>query len=160
MVGNAAIESMDHDSQRHRSLPGVELIERAAVTGWMVWPELVRPDPTIRSPIMDPRRREILPPDPDRTTLMLPAARDLLGPMTWAMLIALPVLAMIGLQAALIVWGTATFIRTVDGRLARSDLSFASGFIGYRGPMELPHGVREDDDVRWNWSSAQHQGSA
>lgn len=151
---------MGHDSQRPRSLPGVELIERPAVTGWMVWPDLVRPDPTIRSPIMDPRPRQIVPPDPDRTMLMLPAARDLLGPMGWAIWIALPVLVLIGWQAAVIAWVGTTFVRSLDGRLARSDVSFASGFIGYRPPTGLPHGVREDDDVRWNWSGAQHQGSA
>jgi hypothetical protein len=151
---------MAHDSPRQQSSPGVELIERPAVTGWMVWPELVRPDPTIRSPIMDPRRRQILPPDPDRTTVMLPAGRDLLGPMTWAVCIALPVLVVIGWQAAVLAWVVTAIVRTVDGRLARSDLSFASGFIGYRGAPEWPRGVREDDDVRWNWSGAQHPGSA
>jgi hypothetical protein len=146
---------MGNDSHRPWSTPGFELIERPAVTGWDVWPELVRPIARLRSPIMDHRPRPTTPPDEDRVMVMLPAARDIIRPMAWATLIALPVLALIGWQAALVVGGTAAFIRAVDCRIARSELSFASGFIGYRPQVGLPHGVREDDDVRWNWSKAQ-----
>ncbi len=146
---------MGYDSQRPWSTPGFELIERPAISGWDAWPELVRPVARLRSPIMEHRPRRALPPGPDGATVMLPAARDMIRPMAWAMLIGLPVLALIGWQAAILVGGTAAVIRAVDSRIARSDLSFASGFIGYRTQAGLPHGVREDDDVRWNWTKAQ-----
>ncbi len=152
---------MGHDSQRPWSTPGFELIERPAVTGWMVWPELVRPDARIHSPIMDHRPAQPPPPpDPDRVMVMLPPARDMIRPMAWATLAAVIVLAVIGWQAALLAGAATAFIRAVDGRIARSDLSFASGFIGYRSQPGWPRGVQEDDDVRWNWSKAQHRQGA
>jgi hypothetical protein len=149
---------MGYDSQDPRSLPGFELIERPAVSAWMVWPELVRPDPRIRSPIMDPRRRQALRLGPDhRPAVLLPAARDALGPMVWATLIAVPVMVGVGWQAALLAAAVTACIRIVDGRMARSELTFASGLLGYRPPTEWPRGVQEDDDVRWNWSGAPRQ---
>ncbi len=148
---------MGPGSQCPQSVPGFELIERPAVTGWLTWPELVRPDPRMRSPIMDHRRRTIAPAELDRAMFMLPAARDMLRPMGWATVIAFLVLAVIGWQAALLAWVATAVVRAVDGRIARSDLTFASGFIGYSAPTGWPRGVREDNDVRWNWSNAQPQ---
>ena len=39
-------------------------------------------------------------------------------------------------------------IRRIDRRIS---FSFGEGFIGYRADLGWPHGVQEDDDVRWNW---------
>jgi hypothetical protein len=146
---------MDQSSTRPRTKPGFELIERPAVSGWDVWPELVRTVGRLRSPIMEHRVPEPLPPDPDRVMLALPAARDVLHPMAWATLIALPVLIIVGWQAAIAIGATGAFIRVVDGLVARSDVSFAGGFLGYRAELERPRGVQEDDELRWNWSRAQ-----
>lgn len=151
---------MDQGPQRQPSPIGFELIERPAVSEWMAWPELVRPDAHLRSPILDHRPIVPLPADPDRATMVLPAARDVLRPMTWAVVLAAPVLLVIGWQVALLTAGVTFCARIVDGRLARSDLSFASGFVGYRTATEWPRGVQEDSDVRWNWSTPQHRQGA
>lgn len=146
---------MEHVSLRPRSTSGFELIERPAVTGWDVWPDLTRPVACLRSPIMEHRPPQPLPPDSERMTVVLPAARDVIRPLAWATLVAVPLLALVGWQAAIAVGATTALIREVDRRVGRSELSFASGFLGYRTRPEWPHGVREDDDVRWNWSKAQ-----
>ena len=39
-------------------------------------------------------------------------------------------------------------IRSVSRHVS---FSFADGFIGYRPDTTWPHGVQEDDDVRWDW---------
>ena len=131
------------------------MIERQAVGGWDVWPELVLASGRLRSPILEHRVPQPIPPDPEQVTVALPAARDALRPIGWATLIALPALVLLGWEAAIAIGFTGALIRAVDGRVARSDLSFASGFLGYRAEPGWPRGVQEDDDVRWNWSSAQ-----
>jgi hypothetical protein len=54
--------------------------------------------------------------------------------------------------------GVGLFLLTrVRRASARSEASFADGFLPYRSDMALPRGVQEDDDFRWNWS---HQTDA
>lgn len=43
-------------------------------------------------------------------------------------------------------------VRWIDGRVT---FSFGEGFVGYRGDPPWPHGVQEDDDVHWNWTTRQ-----
>jgi hypothetical protein len=147
---------MDRDSSRRSKTLGFELIERTGVAGRDAWPELLRPVARLRSPIMEHRSIQPLPADPDRMTVVLPPARDFIRPMAWAMLAAVPVLALVGWQAAIVVGAATAFIREVDRRVGRSDFTFADGFLGFRTRAEWPRGVQEDDDVRWNWSGAQH----
>jgi hypothetical protein len=75
--------------------------------------------------------------------------------MAFGMLCAVPILALIGWQAAILGAVLATIYRAVDQRVSRLDFTFADGFLGFRTTTELPHGIREDNDVRWNWSSTQ-----
>lgn len=52
-------------------------------------------------------------------------------------------------------------IRFIDRHVA---FSFGEGFVGYRGDPAWPHGVQEDDDVRWDWrhrpakATTEHRG--
>jgi hypothetical protein len=130
-----------------------ELIEPSSTAGWSIALILFRPVPRFRSPIMEPRPFQPLPRDQDGREMTIPAARDVIRPMGWAMLLAIPVLVLVGWQVALFVAVATAIIRAVDGRIARSSLSFADGFIGFRGETGWPRGVQEDDDVRWNWSN-------
>ena len=38
-------------------------------------------------------------------------------------------------------------------RISGSTVSFGDGFLPYRAQDGWPHGVQEDDDVRWRWST-------
>ena len=93
-----------------------------------------------------------VPADRDQPGLTVPAARDVIRPVGWALLVAIPVLFIVGWQLALLLGVASAIVRTVDGLIGRSNLSFADGFIGFRAEAAWPKGVREDDDVRWNWS--------
>ena len=150
-------------TDRHTALrgsPAFDLVERPEVTGWDSWPEVRRPIARICSPIMEHREVRPLARDVEVVAVSLPPARDLVRPLAWAMLAAMPVLAVIGWQAALVAGGLSALIREVDRRVGRSDLSFAAGFLGFRGEMTWPRGVQEDDDVRWNWARSDEPGSA
>lgn len=142
----------DNTSSRRSNVLGYELVERSATLGWVAWPELVRPVAHLSSPIMRQRDVRPLPPDPDRVTFSIPPIRDVLGPMAWGIMIAVPILVLISWQAAVVGAVVATIYRAVDQRASRLEFSFADGFLGFRTTTELPHGVREDNDVRWNWS--------
>jgi hypothetical protein len=148
----------DHMALRRSNALGYELVERSAALGWVAWPDLVRPVPHLSSPIM--RRRVIvpLPPDPDRLAFSVPPVRDVVGPMAWGMLIALPILVLIGWQVAVVGAVVATIYRAVDQRASRLEFSFADGFLGFRTTTQMAYGVREDNDVRWNWSASQPSG--
>jgi hypothetical protein len=142
----------DSTSSRRSKTLGYELVERSTTLGWVGWPELVRPVAHLSSPIMRPRLVRPLPPDPDRMTFVIPPVRDVIGPMAWGMAAGVAILALVGWQAAILGAVVATIYRAVDQRMSRLDFNFADGFLGFRTTTELPHGVREDNDVRWNWS--------
>ena len=131
-----------------------EVVEGSSTAGWSVAIVMFRPVPRFRSPILERRPIRPLPADTDWRGLTVPAARDVIGPTGWAMLLAIPILVVVGWQAALLVGATSAVIRAVDGRIARSNVSFADGFIGFRSDTAWPRGVQEDDEVRWNWSGA------
>jgi hypothetical protein len=129
-------------------------IESWSTAGWSITLRLSRPVPRFRSPIMEHRPFRPMPRDHDRIAMTMPAARDVIRPIGWAMLMAIPVLVVVGWQVATFVGVASAIVRVVDGQIARSNLSFADGFIGFRGEAAWPKGVQEDDDVRWDWSKA------
>jgi hypothetical protein len=154
MGDRQADEAMDERQLSRSESLDHELIEPSSTAGWSIALVLFRPVPRFRSPIMEHRPVRPVSPDRERPELTVPAARDVIRPMGWAMLLAIPVLLLVGWQAALIVGVAAALIRGVDGMVARSNLSFADGFIGFRGETSWPRGVQEEDEVRWNWSKA------
>lgn len=145
---------MDERQLGRSELLDHELVEPSSTAGWSIALVLFRPVPRFRSPIMERRPIRPLPRDPDGRGMTLPAARDVIRPIAWAMLLAIPVLVVLGWQVALFMAAASAIVRGVDGTIARSNLSFADGFIGFRGEAGWPKGVQEDDDVRWNWSKA------
>ena len=142
----------EHQVSRSASLDH-ELIEASSIAGWSISLVLFRPVPRFRSPIMESRVVIPVPADRDQPGLTVPAARDVIRPVGWALLVAIPVLFVVGWQLALLLGVASAIVRTVDGLIGRSSLSFADGFIGSRAEAAWPKGVREDDDVRWNWSN-------
>jgi hypothetical protein len=137
-----------------------ELIESSSTAGWSIALVLFRPVPRFRSPIMEHRPFTPLPADVDRPGVALSAARDVIRPMGWALLAAIPVLFVVGWQVALLAGLAAAIVRSVDGLIARSSLTFADGFIGFRAEAGWPKGVQEEDEVRWNWTKAQNGQAA
>jgi hypothetical protein len=108
----------------------------------------------MRSPLMDRRRSDPPPIGDERPTIVLPPLRELMEPSAVAIVIAAPLLVLAGWQLALIAGLGATILREVERRMPASS-SFAAGFLPYQADDAWPRGVREDDDVRWNWSKAQ-----
>ncbi len=145
---------MDQRSVPHAERLAHELIEASSTAGWSIALVLFRPVPRLRSPIMEPRPFTPVPDDRDRPGMNVPAARDVIRPMGWGLLVAIPVLLLVGWQIALFLGLASAIVRSVDGLIARSNLSFADGFIGFRTETAWPKGVQEDDEVRWNWSKA------
>ena len=133
---------------------GQEPFEDGSRTGPQVTAIAVAPLARLRSPIMEHRPVEALPGQAERPTLALPPLRAFIGPARFAILVAAPVLLFVGLQVALIVAVAAPLVRVLRDRADRTTMSLGAGFLPYRADMGWPHGVQEDDDVRWNWSAA------
>jgi hypothetical protein len=117
-------------------------------------PILSRPNGHIRSPMVERRRDDApLPSHGERPSIEMPPLRAFIGPLLWAVVPGLPVLVRVGWQEAAVVGVVAIVIRAVRARASRSSISFADGFLGYSAHNRWPHGVQEDNDVHWNWSS-------
>ena len=122
----------------------------------------LRPDlhPTtgrIRSPLMEPRTRAShLKGEP--IPFEMPPIGDLIFPLVWFLVPAVPVLERVGWQAAVIAGAVALVVREARHLANRSTISFGDGFLAYAGTNGWPHGVQEDDDVHWDWSAMQAAG--
>jgi hypothetical protein len=114
---------------------------------------VVGPVARLRSPVLEHRPIELLSPDEDRPTVLLPPLRAFIGPSGLALLVAAPVLLLAGWQLALVAAVIAIVSRAVDRLVGRATFSFGDGFLPFRTEGGWPKGVREDDDVRWNWSA-------
>ena len=112
----------------------------------------VEPLARMRSPIMESRSLDSAPTPDDGAAVVLPPLRELIGPSAIAIAVAAPLLVLAGWQVALLAAVGATLIREIERRMPGSS-SLAAAFLPYRADDGWPHGVREDDDVRWNWST-------
>jgi hypothetical protein len=158
---------MDHDPFGPWSALDPELIELPPASGSKVpssalAPVLVRPVPRLRSPVAGHRSSE-----PTtvylrrgRPGVELPPVATLRRPVALALLPAAPALALAGWQLAVAVATAALVIRQVDKRVRRFPFEFADGFLPYRSHEGWPHGVQEDNDVRWNWSPVRNRHGA
>lgn len=127
------------------------------VEGWVAGgprPVVVPVEPLgrIHSPILESRRTERTASD-HVSTFVIPPLNELASPSGVALLIAAPLLVLVGWQLALIAVVTVTIVREVERRIPAS-YSLAAAFMGYRPDDGWPQGVQEDDDVRWNWSAS------
>jgi hypothetical protein len=114
----------------------------------------VAPLAHLRSPILEHRPVEALPPTIERPVVELPPLQAFIGPARFALIVAAPVLLFVGVQVALIVAVAAPFVRALRDRADRTTISLGEGFLPYRPETAWPHAVQEDNDVRWNWSAA------
>ena len=153
---------MEDERQRqiHADVP--ELVEGRPHGASDVAPvlPLLRPMAYLRSPILahhsiEPRSPV---PDPDRPSIAIPQAREFVRPLGWATLAAAPVLALFGWQAAVIAAAVAAVIREIDVQIGRTTFSFGDAFVSFPAQDAWPHGVQEEDEVRWKWSPRVRDG--
>lgn len=104
----------------------------------------------LRSHVVDDRSIELLSVDLDRPTVELPPLAELVGVLLWSLVPAVPLLALLGWQPAVVTAGLCVLIRSVSRRAAQSSSVFADGFLRFRGDVRA-QGVQEEDDVRWRW---------
>lgn len=101
---------------------------------------------------LDDRAIELLAHERDRPSVELPPLGDLLDLLLWSLVPAVPLLALVGWQAAVVAGGAGLLARTVQPRSGRPGATFAEGFLQFQGDEGRARGVQEDDDVRWRWS--------
>jgi hypothetical protein len=145
------MNDMDQGAVRGSRAAAPELIEGAHGPGPRVIPVAVAPAARLRSPIMERRPIELRTTDDDRPSVLLPPMRSFIGPSGVALMVAAPILLLAGWQVALVAGLGAAGYRELDRRIGRAGFSLGDGFLPYRRETGWPHGVREDDDVRWNW---------
>jgi hypothetical protein len=116
-------------------------------------PVLYRSSGQMRSPLMARRSEASIPPA-EVIPVELPPIRELVGPLVWVLIPALPILLRVGWQSALAAAMVALMVRQARHIANRSTISFGEGFLGYTGMSGWPHGVQEDNDVHWNWSAS------
>jgi hypothetical protein len=139
----------------HRSTAvGPELIEGLSGSASRVVMEAVAPVALLRSPLMEHRPVEPLPPDLIRESRLLPPLRTLPRPSRLDILVAASLLLVTGWQVAILVGIGLAGYRALDRRIDRSGFSLGDGFLAFRAQTGWPQGVQEDNDVRWNWSPA------
>ena len=114
---------------------------------------LDRPEGHVRSPIFERRADPRPAPAEVPPGVELPPLRSFLGPLVWMLVLGLPVLLRVGWQAAAVMAVVALMVREAHLRANRSTISFGEGFLAYNARDGWPHGVQEDDDVHWNWST-------
>jgi len=143
---------MIQDRLRQSETANRVLLEDAGGEARGVTRVVVGPVARLRSPILEHRPIELLPPDDDRPTVLLPPLRAFIGPSGLALLVAAPVLLLAGWQLALVAALVAVVSRAIDRLVGRATFSFGDGFLPFRSQPGWPQGVQEDDDVRWDWS--------
>lgn len=151
---------MIDEARRRPGSAGLELIEgtegtvpRAALTA-------LAPVARFRSPLMD-RRPTVTPPaDDDRVMVSLPPLSAFLGASGLALVVAAPLLLVAGWQVAAVAAVLAPLARQLRRWANRLPFTIGDGFLPYRADDGWPKGVREDNDVRWNWSTAALDGRA
>ncbi|MGZ8437660.1 MAG: hypothetical protein ACXWXR_03855 [Candidatus Limnocylindrales bacterium] len=105
----------------------------------------------LRAHVVDDRSIELLSVDLDRPTVELPPLAELGGVLLGSLVPAVPVLALVGWQPAVVTAGLCLLIRSLSRRVDRSSSVFADGFLRFRGDAAQAQGIQEDDDVRWHW---------
>ena len=115
-------------------------------------PVLHKPSGRMRSPVMA-RAPEASIPRGEPIPIEMPSIRAVVGLLAWSLVPALPMLARVGWQQALVTAVVALLARETRLRANGASFSFGEGFLGYVARDGWPRGVQEDDDVRWNWST-------
>jgi len=145
---------MDQEPPRQERSATGALIERDSDGSRDAMPVLFRTEPNLRSPLVDHHVGEVVPRGlgSEGPTLLLPPARAFIRPAAWAIVVAAPLLVLIGWQVAAVLGALAAVARELDARFRRANVSFAQGFLPFRDRSAWPRGVQEEDEVHWNWS--------
>ena len=153
-------ETMQSEAPHQDRSPSPDMVECGLDGAREPTPVLFRPEPHLRSPLIEHRVTGIRARDaaPEAPAWALPSARALVRPAAWAIVLAAPMLVLIGWQMAALMGTLAAVMRELDVRLRRANITFAEGFLPFRGGAPWPHGVQEEDEIRWNWSRRAGQG--
>jgi hypothetical protein len=134
----------------------VELVEVRPGERPTLPPALHRPVARIRSPIAEHRgwaSAQALGREGSATALQNAGAP--IGPLVRALAVALPIAIVFGPQVGLLAGiGAVAYGALWEGRDGMA-FTLGDGFLPYRPDTGWPHGVREDDDVRWSWGGTQ-----
>lgn len=145
---------MTQEGRLRPETAGLELLEGTTGAVPRVTLTALAPVARLRSPIMERRPFVLPPPADDRVTVPLPPLSAFVGASGLALLVATPVFLMAGWQVAIVAAVLAPVARQLRRWANRLTFSIGDGFLPYRAETGWPKGVREDDDVRWNWSTA------
>ena len=146
--------AMIEDAQQRSDAAVPELIEGMSEPGPRVAIESVVRVAPLRSPLMDHRRVEPLPPALNRQRAPLLPLRPLVRPSRLDLLVGAWLLLVVGWQVAILIGIGVAGYRELERRRGRSGLTLANGFLPYQPETAWPQGVQDDNDVRWNWSAA------
>ena len=110
------------------------------------------------SPLLD-HRIVRAPVDPELTVPVGPIVRMAVRLAAPAVAAAIVVYVIAGLPAAILVAFVGSAAR-LTGRVGkRAQFTFGEGFLPFRADLGWPHGVQEDDDMRWQWTAAPLPGA-
>jgi hypothetical protein len=120
--------------------------------------ELVHLVPRMGSPLLD-HRVVRAPLDPELTVALGPSAWLAVRLAAPAMAAAIAVYMVAGLPAAILVAFVGSAGRLMGRVGKRAQFTFGEGFLPFRAELGWPHGVQEDDDMRWQWTAAPLPGA-
>jgi hypothetical protein len=131
---------MDSLDQRTSEQPGLVVLERLADA-----------EAHLHATTVDDRAIQLLAQERERRTIELPPLGTLVRAVLWFIVPAVPLGSLVDWEAAALGGAVGLVLWMLNRLAARSSVQFADGFLRFRD--EAPaHGIREDDDVRWQWS--------
>lgn len=100
---------------------------------------------------LDDRAIQLLAEGRERRTIELPPLGTLAGVSLWVVVPSVSLGSLVDWEAAVVAGAVGLVLWKLNRRAAGSTVGFADGFLRFRDDAAV-HGIREDDDVRWQWS--------
>lgn len=133
-------QAMDSLDRRTSGQPGTVALERLAHAA-----------AHLHATAVDDRAIQLLAQERERRTIELPPLGTLVGVLLWVLVPAVALGSLVDWEAAAGAGAVGSILWLLNRRAARSSVRFAEGFLRFRDDTPA-YGIREDDDVRWQWS--------